>query len=79
MKRNHWLFTVIFTLIALTCKADEWIRVNQLGYLPQSIKVAVFMSEEGSCVDSYTLVDAFTGETVHTFHTPKPTGKLGGM
>lgn len=80
MKSNYWLLIVIVTFIAaLPCKADEWIRINQLGYLPQSIKVGVFMSEEGTRVDSYTLVDAFTGKTVQTFNAPKPTGKLGGM
>ena len=47
MKSNYWLLTVIFALVALPGKAGEWIRINQLGYLPQSVKVAVFMSEEG--------------------------------
>ena len=45
MKRYYRLLTLIFAIAALPCKADEWIRINQLGYLPQSIKVAVFMSE----------------------------------
>ena len=45
MKTYYWLLTLIFAIAALPCKADEWIRINQLGYLPQSIKVAVFMSE----------------------------------
>ena len=45
MKRYYRLLTLIFAFAALPCKADEWIRINQLGYLPQSIKVAVFMSE----------------------------------
>lgn len=44
MKRYYRLLTLIFAFAALPCKADEWIRINQLGYLPQSIKVAVFMS-----------------------------------
>ena len=46
MKSNHWLLTVALTFIVLQVKADSWIRINQLGYLPQSVKVAVFMSEE---------------------------------
>ena len=79
MKNNYWLLTVLLALIALPGKADEWIRINQLGYLPQSIKVAVFMSEEGTNVEDYTLVDAFTGKEVRTFKAAKATGKIGGM
>lgn len=58
MKSNYWLLTVIFALVALPGKAGEWIRINQLGYLPQSVKVAVFMSEEGTNVENYSLIDA---------------------
>ena len=67
MKRYYRLLTLIFAFAALPCKADEWIRINQLGYLPQSIKVAVFMSETKTDVQEYALVDAFTGKTVRTF------------
>ena len=79
MKTYYWLLTLIFAIAALPCKADEWIRINQLGYLPQSIKVAVFMSEADTDVKEYALIDAFTGKTVRTFTSPKATGKLGGM
>lgn len=63
MKRYYRLLTLIFAFAALPCKADEWIRINQLGYLPQSIKVAVFMSETKTDVQEYALVDAFTNGT----------------
>ena len=79
MKSNYWLLTVIFALVALPGKAGEWIRINQLGYLPQSVKVAVFMSEEGTNVENYSLIDAFTGKVVRTFNTTKATGKMGGI
>ena len=75
MKSNYWILTVIFALVALPGKAGEWIRINQLGYLPQSVKVAVFMSEEGTNVGNYSLIDAFTGKVVRTFNTAKATGK----
>lgn len=79
MKRNCYLLTLALLFAALPGKADEWIRINQLGYLPQSVKVAVFMSEEGTEVKEYTLVDAFTGKPVQTFNAAKATGKMGGM
>lgn len=39
----------------VTSKAGEWIRINQLGYLPQSVKVAVFMSEEETNIENFFL------------------------
>ena len=38
---------IIIGLVSLlsSVSAGEWIRINQLGYLPESPKVAVFMSE----------------------------------
>lgn len=79
MKRNHWLLSVLLCLMTLPMQAEEWIRVNQLGYLPQSIKVAVFMSEEGSEVKEFALVDAFTGKEVKSFNSTKATGVYGQM
>lgn len=79
MKRNHWLLSVLLCLMTLPIQAEEWIRVNQLGYLPQSIKVAVFMSEEGSEVKEFALVDAFTGKEVKSFNSTKATGVYGQM
>ena len=37
------------------------------------------MSEEGTNVENYSLIDAFTGKVVRTFNTTKATGKMGGM
>ena len=79
MKRNHWLLSVLLCLMTLPIQAEEWIRVNQLGYLPQSIKVAVFMSEEGSEVKEFSLVDAFTGKELKSFNSTKATGVYGQM
>lgn len=59
--------------------ADEWIRINQLGYLPQSVKVAVFMSDEATSVQEYALVDVFTKQTVKTFRAPQSTGEWENM
>ena len=40
-------FAFLFTLISCSSrKENAWIRINQIGYLPNSIKVAVFLSKE---------------------------------
>ena len=69
-------FLVCSTLVA---KADQWIRINQLGYLPQSIKVAVFISEEPAQITDFEVVDAATGKTVKKLQSVKSTGKYGTM
>lgn len=79
MSCNRWLLTILFTLIVLQTKADGWVRINQLGYLPQSKKVAVFMSEEQTEIKDYSLIDVFTGKTIHTFTSPKASGKSGKL
>lgn len=79
MKLNHWLLIVALSLYALQANADEWIRINQLGYLPESKKVAVFMSEEQTELKEFALIDFFTNETIHTFTSLKEAGAMGQM
>ena len=77
MKRLFALALVVILLFPL--QAEEWIRINQLGYLPQSIKVAVFMSEEGNQLKQFQLVDAYTQEVVKEFDSLKESGSIGNM
>lgn len=44
----------------------SWIRINQLGYLPQGTKAAVWASKEKSSISSFHLVDIATGKKVFT-------------
>lgn len=50
-----FLFTLTFSVIA---NAQQAIRINQLGYLPQSVKNAVFMSKSNTTVDEFVLKKA---------------------
>ena len=79
MKNRKTLLALSALCLALTANADEWIRINQLGYLPQSVKVAVFMSEEAVDLHEYSLIDDYTGQVVETFRAPQPTGRYGNM
>lgn len=63
----------------LAASAAGWIRINQLGYLPQATKVAVLMSTDTAAVSSFELVDAFSGQVAYTSTRVQPTGALGGM
>lgn len=77
--QNKFLLLAISLLFTLQIHADQWIRINQLGYLPETKKVAVFMGEETIDLKQYKLIDAITGKTVRTYQNPKPTGELGNM
>ena len=55
-----------FCVAFLSMFADSWVRINQLGYIPKTSKVAVYLSEEATEVSSFQLVDVFTGKVVYT-------------
>lgn len=69
----------ILSLAAVQAFAGSWIRVNQIGYLPEATKVAVFMSDETAQINGFELVDAFTGEVAFSSSAVRPTGVLGCM
>lgn len=69
----------ILSLTAVQAFAGSWIRVNQIGYLPEATKVAVFMSDETAQINGFELVDAFTGEVAFSSSAVRPTGVLGRM
>ena len=62
--------------MATMANAGEWIRINQLGYLPHSTKVAVFMSNDPTTVDGFDLVDAFTGKVAYKSRQVRATAPL---
>ena len=79
MKRTS-LFLLV-ALLALGMNAGSWIRINQLGYIPRSSKVAVMMSQDETSVTGFDVIDAFTQQTVAHFGAKQitPCGKMGQM
>lgn len=69
----------LLALAAVQTFAGSWVRINQIGYLPEATKVAVFMSNEAVQVNGFELVDAFAGEAVWTSDAVRPMGALGQM
>src|ERR1700750_3085111 len=73
----------IFILIALFSfykkneEAGSWIRINQLGYTPQVIKVAVWCSKDEIAITSFSLIDSATNKIVFTNNTGKNFGAYG--
>lgn len=77
--QRKFLLGVFILLMASSFAASDssWIRINQLGYLPNSAKVAVWVSKQHQEITVFSLVDAASGKTVLTRPAGKPFGKYG--
>ena len=51
-------------LIVSSATGSGVIRINQLGYLPESVKVAVFISDEAEVFDAFQVFEALSGKLV---------------
>ena len=72
--------TIIFIFLIFfssTIFSQNWIRINQLGYLPQSIKAAVFCSKQDISLKQFEICDAFTGKVVWKSDKISPYGPYG--
>jgi endoglucanase len=58
---------------------QSWIRVNQLGYLPHSVKVAVYISEETTRPQKFSVCDAITDKLIFSGEAVSFNGSLWGM
>lgn len=55
----------------------SWIRINQLGYQPNGVKVAVWCSKENSAIKTFQLIDAATKRIAFSASAGKPFGNYG--
>src|SRR4030095_8939456 len=74
----RWLLIILlFGFSGKKEDASSWIRINQLGYQPNGIKVAVWCSREQSAVSSWQLVDAKSKQTVFKGNAGRAFGAYG--
>ena len=70
MKRLYFLLPLALLFIGWIStqrtNSISWIRINQLGYLPQGTKAAVWASKENQSIAAFHLVDVSTGKKVFT-------------
>ncbi len=64
MTKYLCFFLIFFISINFAEEQNTWIRINQLGYLTNSVKVAVLVSKEKISPDKYFIKDALTEQTV---------------
>ncbi|HLN55367.1 MAG TPA: glycoside hydrolase family 9 protein [Bacteroidales bacterium] len=71
--------TILCTsLLLMSCAKTEnaWIRINQIGYRPGDVKVAVFISTEKAVLKKFDVVEASSGRIVKTFDNQQATAQL---
>ena len=73
------LFAVFSFQLVNAQQVSSWIRVNQLGYLPNSVKVAVFLSKEGKADKVFTVHDSRTNAEVYKGEGKAANGSRWGM
>lgn len=71
------LVIVIFSFTTKEEPTNSWIRINQLGYLPGSVKVAVFVSKDEKQITNWQLVNATTKKFVSSGKPSKNFGAYG--
>jgi hypothetical protein len=59
--------------------ALQVIRINQLGYLPQSVKVAVFLSDRQEKADRFQLIETASGKKVFEGQAQKGDASIWGQ
>lgn len=68
------------SLLIIGCQQPDkkgWVRINQLGYLPNSIKVAVFGTKYDAGITSFSIHDASTDEEVYSSEKVDAKGSYG--
>ncbi|MBB5438286.1 peptidoglycan/xylan/chitin deacetylase (PgdA/CDA1 family) [Pedobacter sp. AK017] len=70
-----------FCFLLYTSQAAEssgaWIRINQLGYLPKGIKVAVWVGKQGTAAETFQVLEAKTSALVFRGKTSAAYGAYG--
>jgi len=76
-KTLAFLIVLFFMSFRNDEKIESWIRINQLGYTPKGIKVAVWCSKNETMVHSFELIDAHSNKVVYKSNAGKGFGSYG--
>ena len=75
---KHLLLALFFTFTSIQIQhAQSWIRINQLGYLPGDIKVAVLVSKENITPVQFEIRQALNNEILYTSQNIRSFGSYG--
>lgn len=79
MKYTHpyVLYLLCWLLSFSDSRAQSWVRINQLGYLPGGMKIAVWGTKADQAPPQFQLKEATTHKVVFTGNASKPFGAYG--
>lgn len=66
-----------FTVTGKKENPAAWIRINQLGYTPASVKVAIWCSKGTETIQTFQLIDAYTKKFAYSASAGKAFGAYG--
>jgi hypothetical protein len=66
-----------FTFIKKNENSTAWIRINQLGYIPEGVKVAVWCSKNQLIISSWQLIETKTNKIVYSGSAGNAFGAYG--
>src|SRR5260370_39833469 len=76
---KKWLAIFLLPVLSFVKKSEpqSWVRINQLGYTPDGVKIAVWCSKDSVIIKTFQLVDAGTKKFVLTGNAGKAFGSYG--
>jgi peptidoglycan/xylan/chitin deacetylase (PgdA/CDA1 family) len=66
MQKRVLCIFVLCSILKPLYAGNSWIRINQLGYLPDTVKVAVLISQKELAIKQFQLKDSITQAVVFT-------------
>lgn len=77
MKRITSILLLLFSITIVYAQQSSWIRVNQLGYLPESKKVLVWVSKDNHTIKTFEVWDSDNNKVVYRGKVDKVFGNYG--
>ncbi|MGN0004247.1 MAG: glycoside hydrolase family 9 protein [Sphingobacterium composti] len=68
---------LLISINIVSAQQQSWIRVNQLGYLPESKKVLVWVAKGDKKINSFEVIDSKTNKSIYKGKVNKVFGKYG--
>ena len=74
MKKSYFLLLLVI-LCHQSTTAQSWVRVNQIGYLEDDLKIAVWVSKNDEKITKFQVIEKSSGKTVYSGNDITFTGK----
>ncbi len=66
---------ILFQFSFIFVFASSWVRVNQIGYLEDDLKIAVWVSKNDEKITKFEVIEKSSGKTVYSGNDIKYTGR----